>query len=404
MSSIQESVHDSTHTVDQTTRAGRLKQLALLVTGLVLLGSLACLPPRFEGISDLGIQEGGQLTAREEVRAYFDYGYPSDTENEREFESKDGGITWSDLLQAELVDRQTVWGDKEVDTPRGTYYLRPDGIGLRTSDSHSLVYSTDYLRTTSNRTQQRLATRQFNPLNLSLEPQYIVYHEKTGHIIASMGLQGVLVQDSSETWHRIAVGPYSPTNFSFGAKLTKAFTERGFWPTAATASIAFSSIALVFTRRLKSCCDWAVALFSSSVLMLATLWAVATLYSTENFSTDGFGNSFLSATGIITLFLAIMIGLSHSVAFWTYYNPKRAFLFVVGGVLLFMVALFALAFLIDVSTPFYSTTNGKIYAFLFMSVAAISLYVYVKRSLPGPSAPGPKLSSTKFWGKSIKPA
>ena len=350
----------------------------------------------------MGIDEGGQLAAREVAYEYFDYGYQRDPEYEREYQSKDGGITWSARLSRELKDRQTVWGGGQVDTVRGTYYLRPDGIGLRTSESSVLIYSTDYLRSAPNMTQQRLATRQFNPLNLSLKPESIVYHDETGNVIASLGLQGVLVQDSSETWHRIPVGPYAPTNFSFGAKLSTAFTERGFWPTAATASLAFTSIALVFTRRLNSCAEWMVALFSSSVLLLATLWAVASLYSDGNGGEGGLGDSFLRGAGIVTLLIALLIGVSHLVAFWTYYLPRPNFLFKLSGVLLFMIALFALAFLIDVSTPFYSTTNGKIYAFSLVSMAAIVLYICIKRNLPDPDELTPTLTSTTFWGKPIE--
>ena len=395
MSVMEKITHDNSRTGTRYIRARTLKRLTLLVAGLVLLAALACKPPTYEGIVDLGIDMDGQIIAH----AIIIYPYGESTET---FRSRDGGITWKQSSSSDHRNRDISWGGNSVDTHRGSYSLATDGVGFRTPDARTLAYSTEYLNSIANRTQQLLTTRPIATNRiLSLEPRYIVYHQETGNVVVSLGLQGVVVEDSSGTWHRISVGPYAPTDFSFGARLSTAFTEPGFWPTGIAASIAFSCAAVLFARRHLSCAEWLVALFSTSVLLLTTLFAMATLYSDGNFGVNGLQDSFLGGAGIVSLVIVLLFALPNLAYHWSYSSLKLRHLFLFGGFLLLMIALFYLAFLIDASTPFYSTTSGKIYAFIFLSVVGTAFAIYLRRKLDSDYHTH-NLSTTTFWGKPIK--
>ena len=87
-----------------------------------------------------------------------------------------------------------------------------------------LVYSTEYLRGDANEWLQERDTGNMRYRVLAKHPRNVIYHPDSGSVIAAMGIQGAAVETPDGRWHKIAVGPYAPTDFSFSAK-TRALIE-----------------------------------------------------------------------------------------------------------------------------------------------------------------------------------
>ena len=136
--------------------------------------------------------------------------------------SRDGGMSWS-LYDGLVPDFHT---SQSVFTPRGVYVT--DGLGVARISGYGhreLAYSTEHLRGDANRWLQERDTQNIGYYRvLAKHPRNIIYHADSGNVIAAMGIQGVAVETPDGRWHRVAVGPYSPTDFSFSAK-TRALVE-----------------------------------------------------------------------------------------------------------------------------------------------------------------------------------
>ena len=144
------------------------------------------------------------------------------------YESHDGGLTW--VAVPYDPEREIQWGSDSVETPRGTYLIQGSSIRLLSQTGESKeVFSTAYLKKSANVWAQKYATRKLrsdmaemyeDPGEfIATRPFNIVYDEKTGNLVVALGLQGVLVGDSSGFWRRVAVGDFSPTDFSLLGKL-----------------------------------------------------------------------------------------------------------------------------------------------------------------------------------------
>ena len=171
--------------------------------------------------------------------------------------SNDGGLTWgSPIGRSEplVVD----WGGKEVNTPRGTYSIRDTSIVLSVLGAGEReVYSAAYLNDQSNVWAQRYSTRHLRSDLTQLyedsehfvttEPLNLVYDELTGNVVVAMGLQGVLVGTPDETWRRVSVGPFTPTDFSFTSKL-RLMLSTEFWLTALGFSLSVLTITLAISE------------------------------------------------------------------------------------------------------------------------------------------------------------
>lgn len=184
-------------------------RFGLLVAGAAAFASVASSQdPRAEGIGILSATEDGTLIA-------------SSIPHFREYISDDGGMSWS---QDDRVDREyAVHSSQRVETPRGEYLIGGLGVhGIERTDEYGrgvLVYSTGYLRGDANKWMQENATRNLGYRFLATRPRSILYHAESGNLIAAMGIQGVVVGTPDGRWHRVAVGSYSPTDFSVSGKM-----------------------------------------------------------------------------------------------------------------------------------------------------------------------------------------
>ena len=119
------------------------------------------------------------------------------------------------------------------------------------------VYSVAFLGRDSNVWAQKYGTMDLrselsdlyeDPQELVVtEPINIVYDERTANVVVAMGIQGVLVGDSDETWRRVAVGDFAPTDFSFPAK-ARLMLSLHFWLGALTFSLAFVAAAVALSQ------------------------------------------------------------------------------------------------------------------------------------------------------------
>ena len=212
---------------------GRLRfRFAALAAGIAALASVATSQgDPVDGVVELGATNDGAVIAKS---AYSSIGYKSD----------DGGMSWrwddSVVVDYELV----VYPFQRARTPRGEYGITHSGIELTGEDGQrELVYSTEYLRGDANRLMQQNDTQGFGRRFLTTRPQAILYHADSGNVIAAMGIQGVAVGTPDGRWRRVAVGDYSPTDFSFSAK-TRALMESGWLVGAIALTLSLSALTI----------------------------------------------------------------------------------------------------------------------------------------------------------------
>ena len=222
------------------------RRLALLLAGVAAIGSVASIESSTEvGVGRVEIREDGAVVA-----TTFQYAIGSRQPVES-FTSSDGGLTWTktgQLHRGEEADL-VASADEGVETPRGRYVIHGQGIMLIGADGESeLAYSTAYLREDGNVWVQKKWTTQLGKRSIATGARYIAYHERSGNLIAAMGIQGVVVGTPDGEWTRYAVGPYSPADFSFSGKTGLLLSNGGFWATTLALSLSATGLALVLSR------------------------------------------------------------------------------------------------------------------------------------------------------------
>ena len=201
----------------------------LLAAGVAALASVATSYPDPDlGIRGVGVSDDGAVHARHQGFSYS--------------RSTDGGLTWRG---GSGDARHIEWGEDSVETPRGRYVIQgPDIVLMGTDGISRVVYSTAYMQEKGNVWVQDHATARLNERVIATEPRKIAYDERSGNLIAAMGIQGVVVGTPDEVWTRYAVGPYLPVDFSFGNKTRLLLSDGWFWAMALALSLAMTGFAL----------------------------------------------------------------------------------------------------------------------------------------------------------------
>ena len=221
-----------------------------------------------------------------------------------------------------------------METPRGTYFLREDGVYLEQGEAREMVFSTEYLIKPGNRRQQELETAHFGYRELSFTPRAIVFHPGTSNLVAIVGFQGAVVGDSEGIWSRVPVGPYTPTDFSLSGKLSLIFGGSGLWLASGALSVSFTAMALVFAKA-RSAWGYAGSLLLALVLFVLPVLSVGLLFPTD--IGLGIGETIRVTASLVAIFLGIpVIALA---------LPPRRFLWVVVASLMGLMLLFLVAFL-----------------------------------------------------------
>ena len=140
--------------------------------------------------------------------------------------------------------------------PSGAVYI-VDGTDIirerRQLGSREVVYSYEYLLSSGNRWMQALDKREIENRVIATRALDLFYDDQSGNLIVAMGLQGVVVVTPDGTSTRVAVGPYSPTDFSFGSKVRTYVGSLLLWEMARFTGVAFlltfsfAALALAFS-------------------------------------------------------------------------------------------------------------------------------------------------------------
>ena len=289
--------------------------LAVLLAAFLLISIVSCSPgPYYEthyGVTRVGITADGVIAEVSQAeRDYFFFYH----------KSKDGGLTWSRMSDTELGElglryrgeqihsEDVEWGRKSVDTPKGNYMIDGSDI-LRASDNDSIletVYSTDHLRDHRNKWIQAKQTPRLGRKELSFEPSAIVYDEQSGNLIASMGIQGVLVGTPNGSWTPVAVDSYAPSDFSRLGMVKTLFSSHEFWGTALTFPLSLITLTMFITRlRQEWPLEFAFLLVSAGAVVLAIVLSGIWLLMLAMDETTDSGVSIFAAISALSLAAAI---------------------------------------------------------------------------------------------------
>ena len=136
--------------------------------------------------------------------------------------SEDGGFSWAETAE-ELPEtaREEVaftYGNRSGETieTNGQTYVVDNPYVI---SEQEVLYSYRYLQTPGNLWAQGVDKRdaEWNGLPTT-EPASYFYDTRTGNLTMAMGSQGVVVVEPDGSSRRVAVGPYSPTDFSLRGK------------------------------------------------------------------------------------------------------------------------------------------------------------------------------------------
>ena len=182
------------------------------------------------------------------------------------FVSRDGGMTWS---QEDNLPDAYGWDSlgprlDSVATKRGQYLIEGTEILLVDERGQSeTAYSSTYLLSFGNKWTQLQQTWLSEWDEVPTVPLAIAYDEASGNLIAAMGIQGVVVGDSSGKWTRIEVERYSPTDFAFAGKTRLMASKGAFWSTVLAFSLCMTSCAITFSRFWGHCATRTLAITSA---------------------------------------------------------------------------------------------------------------------------------------------
>ncbi len=215
----------------------------LLVATIALMASMACDVSVEEGIKYVEFSEEAGLIAADQI--YSD-SIQAGLYGELFFASPDGGLTWtSGRGQPEATGEFNL----VVDTARGRYTLEgSDIVRTNLSNERVTVYSSTHLQQPGNMWFQWEDTAKLGDRAPALEPLSIAHDPTTGNVVATMGIQGVVVGTPDEQWRRVAVGPYTPTDFSFASKSMKLLTHLPFWLASIALTLSMLALSLVSSQ------------------------------------------------------------------------------------------------------------------------------------------------------------
>ena len=391
-------------------RSDRLRvRLALLAAGVATFATVATsYPPPDTGIKDVGVADNGMIVAS-----------GSNEDGPFHYRSGDGGLSWTPIHHATNIK----WGGLDVESPRGKFMIQGSRILERTVDGEWIVtYSAAYLQQEANVWIQDQSTTQFGTLrSIGTNPYSITYDARSGNLAVAMGLQGILIGTSDSKWSRVAVGAYSPTDFSFAGKTFALLSNMSFWLTALSLSLSMTVISLVFALfrsmnlplgvgvTLATLVLWmglppallAQGLLEGAAIAVALL-VVATIglslrlayLSEESAVVKGFALAMASMSAIASGALLLEFGAVHrlftlgpipalfAVLFagaaitvcWRHVAHKKAIRIGCAG----MIGLLILVFLVWVQLGF-GLAFAKISAFVLVAVVAVALTRYIRR-------------------------
>ena len=223
-------------------------RLALLAATAAAMASVATSYDSDFGVTEVGRTPSGALGAN--------------TDWSGGYQSVDGGLTWTKTSDGFVQLERQEWRDSEVRDPSGNAFIVHGPHVIQRDPASEVVYSYEHLLSGGNRWMQALDKRDVEARVITTRAYDLFYDDQSGNLIVAMGLQGVVVVAPDGTSTRIAVGPYSPTDFSFGNKVRTLFGALLHRDT-----VVFTAIPLVLAL---SCATFALAV--STVRMTVRTW------------------------------------------------------------------------------------------------------------------------------------
>ncbi len=210
------------------------RRWTLLIASLAVLASIATSPPEpDEGVIGVGVDHEGVIYAF----AGLVYRLSADSW------IADEGVTWNSISS---LEPDITLGGPKVATPRGVYVIEGTDVILKTTDGQArLVYSTAFLGSAGNKWLQERETSGLGERVLAREPLSVVYDDASGNVILALGIEGVVIGTPDNQWHRVGVGPYTPTDFSFGSKLQELLDLHAYWAASLTLSFVVAASTLI---------------------------------------------------------------------------------------------------------------------------------------------------------------
>ena len=235
-------------------------RLALLAATAAVLASVASTYDGNWGVNQVGRTKYGALVADTSRGSY---------------RSLDGGLTWTkaseDFIPLEMRQFMEL-GEKE---PSGIFSKGDIRITAHeVLSSGEVVYSFKHLQSGGNRWMQALDKRDIRNRVIATVPGDFFYDSQSGNLILAMGIQGVVVLAPDGTATQVAVGRYSPTNFSFASKVRTFLSSLVLGGNAVSTGLAvllaFSFAALSLSNpAAPKCARWAIAFAATIAAILA---------------------------------------------------------------------------------------------------------------------------------------
>ena len=229
---------------------------------------------------------------------------------------------------------------------------------------------------------QALDKRDVQNRVIGKRPYNLFYDDRSGNLIAAMGLQGVVVLAPDGTITRVAVGSYSPTDFSYHNKVRTFFGSLLYGPaavsTGAALLLAFSFAALALVAPSSS--SGSRVCFAIAAAISAVLAVSAGVYphATEApWETDDqiLGSVFLllSGFGLVPLVLVI-VGLVLARA-----GRKQVLAVVAAGVGMLLVVLLGGLVLFETGASTASFVAVGLVGLATLGLWAFNLWAHKKR-------------------------
>ncbi len=210
---------------------GCIAPLVLFVSAAAALANVACYGSEAE-IGTVGVcsTESGELLTHGRYVIYL---------------SNDGGFTW--IWEGGNEGCVGASSKKQrVETSRGRYTIEGTDIVRYFDGKAETVYSAIAISERADRVVIEAATKDRERRIIVLEPQAIHYDDRSGNVIAAMGLQGVVVETPNGKWNSVGAGPYQPVDFSILGRL-RLLNQTTLWAMAFGLSTSLIALALIFS-------------------------------------------------------------------------------------------------------------------------------------------------------------
>ena len=357
-------------------------RLALLAVAAAVFASVAT-----SYLTDWGIGNVGR-TASGTLGAYASSAYRTGDGTFPGYESRDGGLTWTARKMVVPPEGQEWqdWDEREVREPSGAYFKvdrdSPQVIRAYEGSSHEeVVYSYEYLLNGGNRWMQALEKRDVENRVIATRPTDLFYDDQSGNLIVAMGLQGVVVVAPDGTSTRVAVGRYSPTDFSFSSKARTFFSSLLHRGAVASTGIAllltfsFATLALASSGASAGPRFYFALAAAISALLAVTVGVYPQVLESPweaDIRMVGYFAFFVSVFGLFPLLLAI--------GAMVFARTSRRQVLAVAGATVGMLPLVALGALVLFET---GTGIANFVAVGLVGLGALGLWAYQKRTHNG---------------------